>query len=107
VGHQLILQHHAVSVRDQVGQQLKDLGPHRNPHTGPVQLITLGIDDTDTKPIAHGPVFPPCVEAGNTWERLAVASVDRVRKMSPKYHQSYTKLSCFPSPVRFTFMVAA
>jgi hypothetical protein len=42
------------------------------------------------------------VAANNNQKLWEVASIDSITKMSPKYHQSCTRLLCFPSPARIT-----
>ena len=55
VSNQLVLQDYTVPVCDEVDQELKDLGPQRDPHAGPAQLIALGVEGTVSKHVAHGP----------------------------------------------------
>jgi hypothetical protein len=50
---------------------------------------------------------PYTVEADNNREPLEIAGIDNITKISPKYHQSCTKLLCFLSPERSILMVAA
>jgi hypothetical protein len=52
---QFLLEHHPVSMRQEIGQHLIHLGPQRNGHAAPVQLIALGIETIVAKEIAHRP----------------------------------------------------
>ena len=49
VRDQLVLHNHAIPMRDQVGQQLKDLGPHRIRTPAQCSSWPLGIEGTVVK----------------------------------------------------------
>src|SRR5262249_37671367 len=88
VRDELILQHHPIAVCDQVSQQVKDLGPQRDPHAGPAQLVACSIKTTVTKQIAHGP-FALHARAPATTSSLQKQSLI----VSRKCHQNNTKVS--------------
>jgi hypothetical protein len=81
---------------NQVDEQLKDFGPHREPQAGSVQLIVLGIEGTVAKHVPHGPIVSPGTEADHNqkpWEAAGLDSSTKISptitKIAPSCHASY------------------
>jgi hypothetical protein len=63
LGHQLLQQlllgDEALTMRDEVGQYIEDLGPELDQGPGPPQLIAVDVEAIVAKSIIHRPFLPP------------------------------------------------
>jgi hypothetical protein len=82
---QFLLEDYPVRMRQEIGQHLIHLGPQRDGHAAPVQLIALGIEAKVAKDIAHWHMLRP--SRGTSFR-------PEHRSCHASYHKNSMKILC-------------